>query len=56
MDFVMATERRAARFSHPRPMKAIRPVTDLVRRRRADTSAAAQAARVRFTVAGQPTR
>ena len=56
MHVVMATERLAARFSHPRSRKVIRAVTGRGDRLRYDPSRVAQPARVRLTPAGQPTR
>lgn len=56
MHVVMATDRLAARFSHPRSRKVLRAVTDRVDRLRDHPSRVAQPARVRLTPAGQPTR
>ena len=46
MYFVMATERLAPRFSHPRLMRVLR----------ADTSLLVRSDRIRLTPAGQRTR
>jgi hypothetical protein len=56
MHVVMATERLAARFSHPRSRRVVRAVTDRVGRLRDDPSRVAQPARLRLDPAGQPTR